>query len=92
MNGISLHFLDQWFLESSEFVPGDPLEVVLFSGGYVLVVMAVFSLLAGALRRWLPEFVGYAWSETSLLPPMRDWFKQGFGLRLAQIARQFVLK
>lgn len=92
LNGINLHFLDRWFVGRLGWLPATSFEVLALAGGYVLAVMAAFSLLAYALRRWLPELAGYPWQETSLLPPMAEWLKRGLGLRLARFSRQVLLK
>ena len=92
LNGINLHFLDRWVVEHSGYLPGTAFEVVLFAGGYTLMSLLVFCFLAAGLRRWVPELVGYHWHERSLLPPMAVWWQQGFGARLAGLARKLVLK
>jgi fucose 4-O-acetylase-like acetyltransferase len=92
LNGINLHFMDKWFFSRAGFLPQTGLQVALFSGGYVLVVLLLYCLVALALRRWIPELVGYRWHETSLLPPMSEWENRGVGLRLVQLARKIVLK
>jgi fucose 4-O-acetylase-like acetyltransferase len=92
LNGINLHFMDKWFFSRAGFLPGTGLQVAIFAGVYVLAVLLLFSLVALALRRWIPELVGYCWSETSLLPPMSEWGRRGVGLHLAHLARKVVLK
>ncbi len=92
LNGFCLHFLDKWFQSSTGFLPQTGLEVVALTAGYVLSILLLFSLPALALRRWIPELVGYPWQETSLLPPISSWTKRGPGLRLAQWARKYLLQ
>jgi acyltransferase len=92
LNGINLHFMDKWFFSTVQFFPQTGLQVALLAGGYVLVVLFFFCLVALVLRRWIPELVGYRWHENSLLLPMSEWANRGVGLRLTRLAKKLVLK
>ena len=76
LNGICFHFLNQYFISNMGSIPDKGSAVFLFSSIYTVAVMLSFSPMVIALRRWIPELVGYPWEPHSLLPPLDGWFSK----------------
>jgi hypothetical protein len=78
LNGICFHFLNEYIVSNVARIADTGLAVFLLSTIYVLVIMLLFSPIVIAIRRWIPELVGYPWSEHSLLPPLDGLFSKRF--------------
>ena len=74
LNGICFHFLNQYIVLRVGWIPDTGPAVFLLSLIYTVTIILLFSPIVIALRRWIPELVGYPWEPHSLLPPFDGWF------------------
>jgi hypothetical protein len=91
LNGICFHFMDTWVVNHIGWLPVTFLEVFLFASAYTIIVLILFSPLAWGIRRWFPEFSGFEWSPTSLLPPMREWGRTRLGIFIRPFMQKFFI-
>jgi len=76
LNGLTFNFLDAKMVSFLAFKPETHGGVALYSILYVCTVLLIFAPIVFGLRSWFPEFFGYHWEETSLVPPMSRWCRR----------------
>jgi len=92
LNGFGQHFLDRQVILRGMLPPiATQWQAFLYTSVYVILIMILSSPVVIALRRWFPELVGFAWTPTSLLPPMREWNQHGVGKGIHLFLQRYLI-
>lgn len=76
LSGLMFNFIDSKVISFFAFKPETHWELILFGALYVGAVLLFFAPVVFGLRRWFPEFFGFHWEDTSLVPPMSTWHRR----------------
>lgn len=91
LNGLCQHFIDRLVVDALKLDVHSHIGIFLYSAVYSIVMMALFTPLVIALKRWFPQLMGLAWTPTSLLPPIEEWGSRGVGGWLIVQLKKFVI-
>jgi len=91
LNGLCYHFLNAAIVANLKLPIRSHLDLALYATLISVAQLILFAPLVVALRRYLPELVGMAWTSTSILPPIETWRERRTGAWLLGQMKKYIL-